>query len=217
MKIILHTLLIVLLLALGTAGSMAQDDSTHHDSVSVYLSWEAIFDGLPDEVIVDPSIAVLSPYEVGFATDDPELNDLLSNQVVVAAIGDTLWLVNTAWMQKNFKGDCRIMNHWVPLYFNAKAAFVQWSNRRPQKTQRHDEIAPDNADVQAHLYLIDFDRRRVGCVTHKLLNELLESYPDLQWRYAGMKDYKKPDIIQYFFLEYLERLNADPNVPNIIN
>ena len=32
-----------------------------------------------------------------------------------------------------------------------------------------------------------------------------------------MKDFKKNHIIQHYFFEYIERLNADPTVPWIID
>jgi hypothetical protein len=64
-------------------------------------------------------------------------------------------------------------------------------------------------------YYIDFKYKNVKKVTHNYLSKLLEDYHDLKVRYEGMKDYKKRNIIEYFFIEYVNRATQDYMRPSI--
>ncbi len=185
----------------------AQDTRQFHDTLCIYQSWEAIFDHIPDQVLLDPYIEEISPYDVYFEVGEPTTDRMLYEESVAVALGDTLWFVNSNWLQENFGGDSRKMDDWVPLYYNAKIAFVQWEGLN------FFGISDEYADI----YLIDFEHAKVSKVDHKLLTTLLDPYPDLQRRYVSMKDFKKNYIIQHYFFEYIERLNADPTVPWIID
>lgn len=185
----------------------AQDTSQHHDTLCIYQSWEAIFDRIPDQVLLDPYIEEISPYDIYFEAGDERADQMLKEESVAVTLGDSLWFVNSNWLHENFGGDSRKMDDWVPLYYTAKIAFVQWEGLN------FFGLTNDYADI----YLIDFDEAKVSKVDYKLLTTLLDRYPDLQRRYVTMKDFKKNHIIQHYFFEYIERLNSDPTVPWIID
>ena len=72
-------------------------------------------------------------------------------------------------------------------------------------------------DGRKEYYYIDFLNRKVLRVTPKVLSGLLEDYHDLQMRYEGMKDYKKSEIIEDYFLKFIERASNDIMRPYILD
>lgn len=218
-----YTLLLVTLAALAAFTIRAQDDVEPHDTVCVYQTWEDIFDGTPDDVLLDPYIELLSPFELYFETHDDDTNRWLNDEAVAVAVGDSLWMLNAEWLQRNFNGDCRDMENWVTFYFNRKCAFVQWAPFRAgmgmqmlsQLLGDEELMYKDVDNLKPDLYFIDFAHRRVDKVGHKRLAELLEPYPDLLRRFQSMKDYKKSSVVQFYFMEYVQRLAADPDAPLI--
>ena len=199
---------------LGAGKASAQD------TLMVYNSWEAIFDQWPDTVIVNPDIEAYTPCTIDIDSRDKETKKTLDNAVAVA-LGDTIWLINTQWLKHNFSGDCKKMDCWVPLYFSAKVAFVQWTRYDANVGMSllgaifgdEELFNKDYETTIPELYLINFEDQVVEKIDHKVLSRLLSYYPDLQRRYEGMKDYKKTYMINTFFLDYINRLNDDPNVP----
>ncbi len=205
MKTAYRYIVLLLLVALWLQAT-AQDHAEAHDTLYVYQSWESILDSQPDQVFYDPYIEAVTPYEIYIVMDTEVANYVLLNETVAVALGDSIWLINSQWLNSNFEGDCRNMKLWVPLYFTAKLAFMEWIGTN------FFGIPEEEADI----YYIDFARERVDKLDHKTLTALLERYPDLQRRYVAMKDYKKRHVIRFYFFEYLERVNADPTVPWIV-
>lgn len=219
----IYRLLLIAVVAFTSLAMNAQDYHLRHDTIYVYKSWESILDQWADTILVNPEIEVYSPSDVDFFSLNEAVDKMLRNEAVALAIGDTTWFVSSYWLQRNFKGQSHKMDDWVPLYFTAKIAFVQWSRTKPSLVLSvfggllgdPDLFAPAE-DEYGDLYLIDFDNASLDKIDHKYLSHLLESYPDLQRRYLMMKDYKKPYIIQSFFIDYINRLNDDPTVPFIV-
>lgn len=198
---------VVLLSCLLWQPSYGENNATPHDTLCIYQSWESILDGMPDQVLLDPYIEVVTPFDVYFETGDEMVDRMLHEATVAVALGDSLWFVSAVWMQDNFNGDCHKMDDWVPLFFNAKIAFVQWHG------QTFFGLDDENGDP----YLIDFAAERVDKVDAQKLTQLLDPYPDLQRRYVSMKDYKKRHVIEFYFREYIDRITADPLVPYIVD
>ena len=206
-------------------GTLALTGQTYvpltHDTVCVYQSWASILEQWPDTVLIDPYIVAHTPYCIEIDSDESDMSNLLKKNTVAVALGDTLWLVNSNYLKRNFKGECKHMTDFVPLYFNAKIAFVQ--HLRPRRlsilemmlgvVEEDDDYMLDEV---APLYLIEFDNKRVDQIDHKLLSQLLGDYHDLQMRYEGMKDYKETYMINTFFLDYVNRIMRDPEVPYLI-
>ena len=78
-------------------------------------------------------------------------------------------------------------------------------------------IRNDNKYTCDDFYYIDFINRVVKKVTPSYLSELLEDYHNLQMRYEGMKDYKKREIIEDYFLKYIDRASSDVMRPDILD
>ena len=189
-----------------------------HDSLMVYQSWESIFNGIADTLIMNPEVLMYTPYDIEFDGIRKNINKMLKDETVAVALGDSLWFVNTNWLKKNFKGESKHMSHYVPLYFSAKVAFVQWAGSsslgwRFLEAMRNGEATADEYNKPGMIYLINFENGLVEKVDSKKLSELLSDYPDLQRRYESMRDYDKPYIINDFFLQYVQRLGQDPSVP----
>ena len=62
----------------------------------------------------------------------------------------------------------------------------------------------------------DFIGKRLVELNYKVLTSLLERYPDLQCRYLGMKKYKTKDVVDFFFMQYIERLKTDDDALTIL-
>ena len=63
MKYLYTTLLCIIAIATDLS---AQQYSARHDSLFVYNSWESIMDQWPDTVVINPEIAIWTPYDFEF-------------------------------------------------------------------------------------------------------------------------------------------------------
>lgn len=211
-----RTFLIIIGILLLAISSSAQEQQykLRHDSLYVYQSWEHIFDGEVDFIIVNPDILTHTPFDVEFDAVKNDLRKIVNDIAVAVSVGDSLWYINSKWIKKNFKGDCKGFRDYVPLYFSAKIAFVQWGKQFRKFTVNDD----DNIDYSAtppegKLYLLDFETGIVELIDSDKLSQLLTPYHDLRRRYEMMHDYDKTYVINDFFLQYVGRINNDPDVP----
>ena len=220
---------IVAVVALFAAARM-EASTGGNDTLMVYNSWEAIFDLIPDTIVANPEIKVRSEYDFEFkatSRDAKAVNKMLKNEAVAVCLGDTLWLINSDWLKRNFKGDCKHFSRYVPLYYTGKIAFVQFQRNNPTVggfllNLLVDGVLGADSGIgmgdgyngeTPKLYWIDFDNLRVREVNKNLLLELLEPYPDLLQRYTFRQYQDETYLINEFFLDYVNRLNRDPEVP----
>lgn len=217
------TLLALTAIALGMS---AQQYRARHDSVWVYNSWEAIMDQWPDTVIINPEITAWTPFDIEFEAIDKDVNHMLKKQTVAVAVGDSIWLINTQWLRDNkYKGDCKKMDDYTPLFFNAKVAFIQCVPTHTSTGMAllgallgdSEAFTPDPWADEADFFWIDFETKRVDKVDHKKLSELLGDYPDLRRRFEQMADYKERYMVQSFFIDYVQRAERDPGYPDILD
>ncbi len=220
---------LVAVVALFAAARM-EASTGGNDTLMVYNSWEAIFDLIPDTIVANPEIKVRSEYDFEFkatSRDAKAVNKMLKNEAVAVCLGDTLWLINSDWLKRNFKGDCKHFSRYVPLYYTGKIAFVQFQRNNPTVggfllNLLVDGVLGADSGIgmgdgyngeTPKLYWIDFDNLRVREVNKNLLLELLEPYPDLLQRYTFRQYQDETYLINEFFLDYVNRLNRDPEVP----
>ena len=220
---------LVAVVALFAAARM-EASTGGNDTLMVYNSWEAIFDLMPDTIVANPEIKVRSEYDFEFkatSRDAKAVNKMLKNKAVAVCLGDTLWLINSDWLKRNFKGDCKHFSRYVPLYYTGKIAFVQFQRNNPTVggfllNLLVDGVLGADSGIgmgdgyngeTPKLYWIDFDNLRVREVNKNLLLELLEPYPDLLQRYTFRQYQDETYLINEFFLDYVNRLNRDPEVP----
>lgn len=187
------------------------------DTVYFYDSWEQMLDMTPSSMIVSPDIEVINPYEIDIytSTDDYRLYDHMA-----ASIGDSIMLISSLYLRKNFKGDKHDFssNKFYPVFFNEKVAYVvnlTYGEELSLKELLFGNLENDEG-VPVYYYL-DFMKRRVRKVTPSVLCELLEDYHDLQMRYEGMKNYKKHEIIEDYFFKYVDRASQDIMRPFIVD
>lgn len=208
-----HNWICITMLAVATMTALhSLADDMPHDTVYFYNSWERVLEQAPSAVSVDPYFE-MAPFEVYFETGDESFNERIIPQSVAATIGDSIWLVNSKYLKKNFKGDAGQLYNFVPLYFNDKVAFATYSGSFSVK----DLFFGSSDEPQADYYYIDFANRKVRRVTPAVLSELLEDYHDLQMRYEGMKDYKKRYIIEDYFFKFVDRATSDVMRPFILD
>lgn len=185
------------------------------DTVYFYNNWEQMFNLDPKGIVVDPYIEQMSPFELHFYMSEDELSEMIVKKHIAASLGDSVMLINTYYLSKNFKGDANRLSGFIPVFFNDKVAYAVYTGDPSVKEILFGSSEDDEWSME--YYYIDFQNNRVKRVTPSVLSELLEDYHDLKVRYEGMKDYKKRHIIEYYFLKYVERATQDIMRPSIFN
>ena len=187
------------------------------DTVYFYRTWAEMLNVAPSAYIVNPFIDVYSDCEIYIETGDEETNKLIEDEYIAFSRDNAVWLLNSKYLKKNFKGDVRGHQGFVPVYFNDKTAFI--TSYGPVSVK---EVLFGNSDDGTTMsnmdyFYIDFVTSTVHRVTNEYLSHLLEDYHDLQMRYEGMKDYKKRYIIEDYFFKYIDRATDDVMHPNILD
>lgn len=200
--------------ALASFQGVAQTEP--HDTVYFYNTWEQILTQTPAAVILDPWIDPITPYEVIIETADENYNQIIWDEHIAATIGDSIWLINSEYLQREFKGDVKRLNAFVPFFFNDKVAYAISVGSLSVKDilfGTDDSYYSGEVDY----YYFDFFNHKVLKITPAVLIDLLEDYHDLQMRYEGMKDYKKRHIIEDYFFKYIDRATQDVMRPYILD
>jgi len=212
--------LILILLSVTACSLHAAAVEPHpHDTVYFYDSWQQMLDGQPEEMLIDPMIDAFSAYELYFASFSKIINNRIENKHIALSMGDSIWLVNSNYLNKFFKSDDGPFNGYIPVFFNDKVAYFTYHASLSAKEIIFGVSVGDNGEYLFNVdyFYIDFLNHRVERVTHDYLSLLLEDYHDLQMRYEGMKDYKKRPIIEDFFLKYVDRATEDVMRPYIVD
>ena len=190
-----------------------------HDTVYFYDTWEQMLDMIPNGSIIDPLIEAYTPYEIFIMTGDDKADEKISKEHIAATIDDDVWLINSAYLKKEFKGDTKKLNGFMPVFFNEKVAFIKYVGYGDNVSLKHILFGEMDVDYDelADYYYIDFYNRKVLKVTPEVLSALLQDYHDLQMRYEGMKDYKKRHIIEDYFFKFIDRASSDILHPYILD
>ena len=209
--------LILLTVAVCSLQSQAVP-SAKLDTVYFYKSWEQMLNLQPTAYIVNPITWFITPYEMVVETGDEGTNDMIKENYMALSIGDSIWLINSEYLRKNFKGVSKNISEYAPVFFNDKVAYVT----APGPLGVKDLLFGTESDGVTYygdvaFYYIDFKNHRVERVTHSYLSELLEDYHDLQMRYEGMKNNKDKRIIEDYFYKYVDRATDDIMRPFIVD
>ena len=184
------------ILAMVSFQAMAFDEfNTFFDTVNFFDSWSQIFELNPVATVKRPIITNESPYEMTFAIKDDKNKLVYIKDHLAVSLNDSIWAINSKYLQREFKGDAKMLKNFVPLYFNEKLAYV----------------------IYSYPWDIDFEKRRVSKVTAKVLKELLSVYPDLLKRYESMRNYNSPVMIEEYFMEFIQRATDDEMKPYILD
>ena len=186
--------------------------SLPEDTVYFYGSWNQMLDMQPMAILLNPYVEIYTPFELFIGSNDEQVNQTIrKNGFVAVSLGDSIWFANSDYIQHEFTGDVSSFTNFVPVFFNEKVAYLVY----PGQLSVKEILAGESESSSIDYYYIDFKYNNVKRVTHNYLSKLLEDYHDLQVRYEGMKDYKKRDIIEYFFMEYVNRASQDFMRPSI--
>ena len=192
-----------------------------HDTIYFYKTWEQMLLQQPDAYLEDPFIEMESPYEIYPFVESNKTNKLIRKEYIAASLGDSIWLINSYYLQSHFSGNVNKLNGYIPVFFNDKVAFFTYVGygENLSVTQKLFGTIDDDIDYSeiVDIYYIDFLNNKVLRVTPSVLSELLDSYHDLQMRYEGMKDYKKRQIIQDYFYKFVDRATDDLMRPYILD
>lgn len=220
MKLVLRNWFFTLAVIVAT---QLQAVPLQQDTVYLYNTWASVFDMTPNAMLLMPHIEIYTPYDIEISSDDDDIDRQLRKSTLAATIGDSIWLINSQYLRKNFKGDSKRFEDYVPLFFNDKVAFVQYLGHSTGKQLLGgllgDSELFDNDPFtdEPEYYHINFATMRVERVTSKYLSSLLTDYRDLLTRYESMKDYKERYMINDFFLQWVERMTIDPVHPFILD
>lgn len=215
MKKVLNTMMVVVAVALFSCHAAAAEES--NDTIYFYSTWQQMLDVEPEAYIVNPVFYDVNPYEIYFDLGDEKINDMILEKYIAISQGDSIWLINSEYLKKNFKGDCKHIDGFAPVYFNDKTAFVVSTGPLTVKDVLFGTDRDGMTSYTYSYFYIDFLNQRVIRITHENLSKLLEDYHDLQMRYEGMKDYKKQEIIEDYFFKYIDRATHDFMHPYIVD
>ena len=216
MKYNLRYLFIMAVAAMCSLNCNAEE-TTPNDTVYFYDTWQQLFDKEPMGFSVNPPLFALTPYEVYFDTGDYDLDEMMLKNHLAISLGDSIMLMSSHYLKKNFKGDAKSLEGYVPVYFNEKMAYLIFQSMSLRDLLFGKSLNDEDTKYKVEFYYIDFVNREVRRVTPSCLSELLEDYHDLQMRYEGMKDYKKQHIIQDYFYKYVDRASQDFMRPYILD
>jgi hypothetical protein len=197
----------IALLALAVVFSQAvtAQEAEHRDTIYFFETWEQMLMNRPVRVIDFPDDLPPEPDEIHFHLEGDSLAHFVNDKYMAAALGDSIWYINSRYLKDRFNLGTMSKQGYLSLFFNEKVAylFVYYY------------YSYDGYDT--FYYYLDFQNRKVLEVDQKVLRGLLKDYHDLQMRYEGMKDNKKPDIIEDYFLKFIDRASTDAMRPDILD
>ena len=200
----------LMVIAMASLNAVAMDELS--DTVYFYSSWHQMFDEDADTMVVDPVIDYYSPFEIYVETRDKKVDKRIKNEYIAATLGDSIWLINSHYVKKNFKGDSKKLHGYVPLFFNEKVAYAV------VEEYMYAEVGDMGFNVvSTHNFYIDFDKRKVMRIDAKALSVLLADYPDLRMRFEGFKDNERSAILNEYFYQYVDRVNDDTLRPYLLD
>ncbi len=214
MKNVLKYMVMTLTLLLCSLQGISKD--MPQDTLYFYTSWEQMLYLEPEAYIVNPFLTAVSNYEVYLETGDENINAMINDKYMAISLGDSIWMINSAYLRKNFKGESGRFSGFAPVFFNNKVAYVIGEGSVSVKDVLFGINDDDPDSVPISYYNLDFVNHKMRKVNHSYLSELLEDYHDLQMRYEGMKDYKKQYIIEDYFFKYIDRATGDVMHPYIL-
>ena len=120
-----HMLHILMALALAV-GSLqcAAAESPPRDTIYFYDTWEQILDNRPQSMLVNPNVVVLSPYSIVFSAYNKKIADQIDHQHIAISMGDSIWLVNSNYLERRFVTQIDYPMGYIPMFFNEKVAYV---------------------------------------------------------------------------------------------
>ncbi|MCQ2291235.1 MAG: hypothetical protein MJZ63_08200 [Muribaculaceae bacterium] len=210
----MRALLTYILLSIFAVHCFAQaenevvDSVLEIDTVYIYHDWKAVLSHSPVAAYSGQIVYQNDELETVIFTPDPEPQFVIDNQALAVCVGDSLWLASANYLNTHFKQQRKWFRNYMPLYFTEKIAFVQFWNDDPEKTFIY--------DFHPSFFIIDFVGKQLVELNYKVLTSLLARYPDLQCRYLGMKKFKERDVVDFFFMQYIDRLNKDDDALTII-
>ena len=226
-----HLLRHIALTIAAMAPLLACAVEAQHDTLYFYNTWEQMLYFEPVSMLQDPFIYAHSPMQVFFEIEDEKWNSVIEHDFLGASMGDSIWYINGNYLKTHFDGDINLLNDYIPLFFNEKVAYFRFGGYpyrdEPEdytsyEGKLHDSMsraAQERSLIQMNwnYYYIDFERHKILKVNHNVLSDLLKDYHDLLMRYEGMKDYKKREIIEDYFLRYIDRATTDVMHPYILD
>jgi len=210
--------------------------SAANDYATIFKSWGAILANEPDTILTKIHIEIESPYNINVkALDkkDKTTKKILDDEALAVAINDSVWFVNTHYLNAHYSGIALpYMKHYAPLYFNDKIAYTQYSNETDNAFLYQLSIYVNkgigtvealkfltsygfNFD-NAYIFTINPKTKKVDAVNDSRMSQLLMPYLDIRKRYESMYYYTEPFVINYYFLEYVDRIANDDSVPYLL-
>ncbi len=194
------------------------------DTVYVYLSWNQVFNHMPAIAYSGPIVFPNNGLEYEIYTLDDTSQAVLNEAAIAINVGDSLWLVNTNYLKKNFECQYDGFYNYIPLYFSSKIAFCQyWDDYaqeyylRPMHTATGEQVLEPVLlhRGQPRYYILDFDQKELYALDQKRLAKLLAAYPELRERYLSRKHRNDPEVLAFYFQKYIEALDNDPAAPSL--
>ena len=225
-----------LILAIFIVATSSSTLAAGNDYAAVYKSWNAILSNEPDTLISEIHIEIQSPFCIDIkATNkkDKVAKQLINDEALAVAINDSVWFVNTTNVKRNYTGVALpFFKHYAPLYFNDKVAYLQFSDEIDDTFLYNLSayVSQGASTVEAlrfltsygfnmenaFLFTIDPKAKSVDALNSERMSQLLTPYLDLRKRYESMYFFEEPFVINYYFLEYIDIIATDDEIPYLL-
>ena len=129
-KLLRYIAMATLLMASATAWGQTRAEGEAMDTVYFYKTWQQMLEFNPEAYLINPFFDAVSPYEVYFATGDEKIDNMIHEDYIAFSQGDSIWLINSEYLNKHFKGDSKHLNGFAPVFFNDKGLLVSWPMHR---------------------------------------------------------------------------------------
>lgn len=227
--------LITLIIAASVAAT-AMHAASRAERAYVYYSWQSVMQHQSDTVIEPIAVKLHSAYDMEVTPAgkaDKTAKKLLKDKALAVAINDSLWLVNSKRLRAEYTGlALPYLSNYLPLYFNSKIIYTQYSSGSDNSllydlASRVDNDMTLTQALQAltsysfnydnaYLLIIDPAKLTVDILTSDLFSQMLTPYLPLRKRYEAMRYYQEPLIINYHFLQYIDLITRDDDVPPLL-
>ncbi len=168
-------------------------------------------------------------YELNCKREDKNLSKRIKNDIIVVK-KDSLVLINSSYLKRrlvNTSGGISLGRGYIPFYYSDKIIYIvyyqKYSDAMVNKMNSGyilggliggvigGKIGYDyDSGFKGMMFcILDFSNHKVIKVTADELKKLLVPYPGIKKAFINTPRYKRQDVINHYFMEYVKVLHND--------
>lgn len=168
-------------------------------------------------------------YDLNCRREDKNLSKRIKNDFIVVK-KDSLVLINSSYLKRrlvNVSGGISFGNGYIPFYYSDKIIYIVYYQKYSDALMNGINMGylfggiiggvigglaakDDNADYPGMLYcVLDFRNHKAIKVNADELINLLAPYTEIRDAYLDTPGYKKQNVVNHYFREYIRALHSD--------